>query len=169
MKTLLVASIFASALLSGCSSISLNSPRSERIVKLTAVGYGSASSYERYTEGQKKLMAMRASKLDAYRSMAEQVYGVRITGNSTVAAMMIQSDNFRVYIDAYVRGARVSNITQMADGNYETTIEMDFDETVVRNFSFQSPIRTVTYPQVIGSRASVGPGSTYGANYYYSE
>lgn len=137
-----------------------------RVTKITAVGYGSASSYERYTEGQKKLMAMRASKLDAYRALAEQVYGVRVTGNSTVSAMMAQNDNFRVSIDAYVRGARVTNVTQMADGNYETSIEMDYDENVVQSFIVQVSARAAP---VYATRGGVGPGSAYGSNYYYAE
>ena len=57
-------------------------------VKITAIGYGASSSYEGYTTGQKRLMAMRTSKLDAYRSLAEQIQGVRVNGNSTVSAMM---------------------------------------------------------------------------------
>ena len=164
--------------LSGCYTVPVSSVvvdpqyQTNRIVKLSAVGYGSASSYERYTEGQKKLMAMRASKLDAYRSLAEQIYGVRVTGGSTVGAMMIQNDNFRVSIDAYVRGARVSNVTQMADGNYETSIEMDFDESIVRNYVAQVPVRTAAtpvYAPAYVNRGTVGPGALYGASYYYAE
>ena len=167
--------LLAIATLSGCHTISLSSApeyQANRIVKLSAVGYGAPSSYERYADGQKRLMAMRASKLDAYRAMAEQVYGVRVTGGSTVSSLMVQNDSFRVSIDAYVRGARVTNITQMADGNYETTIEMDFDGSVVSAFIVPAPVRTIaaqSYNPVYGARGAVGPGVLYGANYYYAE
>jgi hypothetical protein len=73
-------------------------------------------------------MAMRASKLDAYRALAEHVYGIRVTGNSTVSSMMAQNDSFRVYVDSYVRGAKVVSVTPMADGNYETVLEIELDQ-----------------------------------------
>jgi hypothetical protein len=177
MKAQLVVFLTATLGLSGCYTAPTAPLAPEpqyqmsRIIKLSAVGYGSPNTYERYTEGQKRLMAMRASKLDAYRSMAEQVYGVRVTGGSTVGAMVLQNDNFRVSIDAYVRGARVTNVTQMADGNYETTIEMDFDDSVVRSYAVAVPVRPVAVPVQAPNyvRGSVGPGSAYGATYYYAE
>lgn len=156
----------AAIVLSGCTTavhVGTIEP-GVRITKLTAVGYGASSSLERQTEGQKKLLAMRASKLDAYRSMAEQVYGVRIIGNSTVGSMMVSNDNVRSQVDAYIRGAKVVNITQIADGNYETTIEMDFDDSVIKTYINKAPDGY----QVEDSKRSVGPGSSAGTRYYRS-
>ena len=96
-------------------------------VKVSAVGYGSTSAATGLTPGQKKLLGMRASKMDAYRSMAEQVAGVRVTGNSTIADMMSKNDGLRIAVDAYVRGARVITVTPMSDGNYETILEVELD------------------------------------------
>jgi len=146
-----------------------------RITKISVVGYGAASSYEKYNDGQKRLMAMRASKLDAYRAVAEQVYGVRVTGGSTVGAIVATNDNFRVSVDAYLRGARVSNITQASDGTFETTMEMDFDESVIRGFIAQAtprsaPVNNATIPSVYGlNRGAFGPGALYGSSFYYAE
>lgn len=156
--------------LTGCYVVPLSVAQRDhvpRVTKFMAVGYGSVSSYERYTEPQKKLMAMRASKLDAYRALAEQVYGVRVTGNSTVSAMMAQNDSFRVSIDAYLRGARVTNVVQAVDGTYETSVEMDYDENIVQSFIMQVPSRSA--PAYTASRGAVGPGSAYGVNYYYAD
>lgn len=142
-------------------------PSSE--IKITAVGYGASSSYEGYTPGQKRLMAMRASKLDAYRALAEQIQGVRVNGNSTVAAMMAQVDSFRVFVDAYLRGAQVVTVTPMADGNYETTMELTLNSRFFNSFTQQ--VRDVTPLAVVGSniKGAVGPGAAYGTNFYYSE
>lgn len=146
----------------------------QRIAKLTAVGYGATSSYDGYTVGQRRLMAMRASKLDAYRSLAEQVYGVRVAGNSTVAAMMAQNDSFRVFVDAYLRGARVVSITPMADGNYETIMELAFEEATMR--SFVAPPANSSSPSATalnnGNCSAKGAGSQdcgYSSSFYYSE
>lgn len=165
--------LFASAVLigivgltTGCATsrdtMGWASPTSAaRTVKITAVGYGATSSNDGYTAGQKRLMAMRASKLDAYRALAEQVQGVRVNGNSTVASMMAQNDSFRVYVDAYLRGAQLVTVTPMADGNYETTMELTLDDQFFGRFTQQPGS---TYSGNI--RGSVGAGSVYGGNYY---
>jgi hypothetical protein len=141
-------------------------PSSE--VKITAIGYGASSSYEGYTSGQKRLMAMRASKLDAYRALAEQIQGVRVNGNSTVAAMMAQVDGFRVYVDAYLRGAQIVTVTPMADGNYETTMELTLDSRFFNSFLQRDG--DIALPPVTGSniKGAAGPGSAYGSSFYYS-
>ena len=138
-------------------------------IKIIAVGYGASSSYEGYTVGQKRLMAMRASKLDAYRSLAEQIHGVRVNGNSTVSAMMAQVDSFRVFVDAYLRGAQVVTVTPMNDGNYETTMEIILDSRFFNSIPQQT--RSTHPPAVVGSniKGAVGPGATYGTYFYYAE
>lgn len=141
-----------------------------KVVKLTAIGYGNMGAFDGYTPGQKRLMAMRAAKLDAYRALAEQVHGVRVTGNSTVAAMVSQNDSFRVHVDAYVRGAKVASVTPMAEGNYETILELELGSDF---FEYFKP-RT-NYPTIAAARAAavtpsvgkVGPGSAYSANFTY--
>ena len=93
--------------------------------KLTAVGYGAIGNYAQYTVGQQKLMAMRAAQVDAYRNLAEQVYGFRIAGNTSVSAFATQSDTVRTYVDAAIRGAHVVSMTSMADNNFEATVELE--------------------------------------------
>jgi len=154
-------------------------PVVSRSAKISVVGYGALTTHEKYNEGQRRLMAMRASKLDAYRALAEQVYGVRLTGGSTVGAMVATNDDFRVAIDSYIRGARVSNITQAADGTFETTVEMDFEDSIVngsiihpRALVVPSPVHSTTtvapfYGSTYRGRAAVGPGAWYGSDFYY--
>ena len=113
------------ASLGGCASLTGQSASNNATVRITATGYGATSNFDGYSTGQRRLMAMRASKLDAYRAQAEQVYGVRIKGNTTVGALVAQNDGYRVYVDAYLRGARVVSVTPMAEGNYETEVEIE--------------------------------------------
>jgi len=140
-------------------------------VKVTAVGYGAISNYQGYATGQKRLLAMRASKLDALRSLAEQVYGLRITGNSTVSQMAMKDDGFRAQIDAYIRGARVVSVVAMEDGNYETTVELDYDRGVAIDYTKHVYINPPVTNSVSGEmRGSAGPGNAYQASsFYYSE
>jgi hypothetical protein len=70
-------------------------------------------------------MAMRAAQVDAYRNLAEQVQGFRITGSTTVSAFAVQNDTIRSYVDSYIRGARVVSTTSIADGNFQVEVELD--------------------------------------------
>jgi hypothetical protein len=117
-------------------------------VRISAIGYGTESLYEAYTPGQRRLMAIRASKLDAYRSLAEQINGVKIEGNTTVSSLALKSDSFRARVNALVRGGRVISVTPMADSNYETVVEVFVDRDFFDNYmsysdqSSNSPVRS---------------------------
>lgn len=96
---------------------------------LRSTGYGAINPTARgLTEVQKRLLAMRASKLDAYRTLAERVYGTQIIGNSTVENLVVQSDQYRAFVDAHILGAKVVYQEVLADGSYETMVEMIIDE-----------------------------------------
>ena len=56
--------------------------------------------------------------------------------------MMAQNDSFRVYVDAYLRGAQLITVTPMADGNYETTMEISLDERFFDKFASKSGSET---------------------------
>ncbi|MEN6585102.1 MAG: LPP20 family lipoprotein [Sulfuricella sp.] len=186
-------------LLAACSSLpnifgnvfTPNTPKQQtsamRPVTLTAIGYGATIPNSNYTEGQKRLMAMRASKLDAYRALAEQVYGVRITSNSTIAGLAAQHDSFRAYVDAYIRGAKIVTVTPMADGNYETVLELELNEQFYQTVSqpqsqpipqqqgslekppkSEAPI-TVATAQNCGGKTSATTGCGNAANFYHAE
>ena len=76
---------------------------------------------------QQRLMAIRASKLDAYRSLTEQVYGQQLDANSTVADMVMTNDTFRTKVEGLIYGARLVSITPVGDDTYETTLSLDRD------------------------------------------
>ncbi len=100
---------------------------------ITARGWG-APPKQYYPEGNRRLMAMRAAKLDAYRSLAERIHGLRIWGGTTVGEMVLEQDQFKVLLDAYVVGAKVLSIMPQKDGNYEAIIEIEVD----RNFLYRA-------------------------------
>ena len=89
-----------------------------------ATGYGSQNAFGKYSVGQRKLMAMRAAKVDAYRNLAELVYGFSVDGRTTVADFVAQNDQARSWVSAFIRGARVTEIVQESDGNYRATVEL---------------------------------------------
>ena len=95
---------------------------------LRVVGYGATNDAGTLSVPQKRLMAIRASKLDAYRAMAERVYGTSLQGSTTVSDMVVQNDRFRTYVETSIHGARVVSTEFMADGSVETILEMTIDQ-----------------------------------------
>jgi len=96
---------------------------------LRVVGYGAPDERNKNLSAvQRRLLAIRASKVDAYRAMAERVYGMNVMGSSTVRDMVMQNDRFRTYVETYMYGARVVSADVMPDGSVETMLEMNIDQ-----------------------------------------
>ena len=102
-----------------------NLPLVEKRESLTATGYAVISVQNSKTPAQQRLMAIRAAKLDAYRSLAEQVYGLRLDATATVADMVVQNDTFRSKVEGVIYGATLVSITPTGDDTYETTLTLD--------------------------------------------
>lgn len=56
--------------------------------------------------GQARLMAVRAAELDGMRRLAERVYGLQITSNTTVRDFIAQSDEINTKAETFIQGAR---------------------------------------------------------------
>jgi hypothetical protein len=97
----------------------------EKRETLTATGYAVISVQNHRNPAQQRLMAIRASKLDAYRALTEQVYGQQLDATTTVADMMVQSDTFRARVEGVIYGAVLVSITPAGDDTYETTLSLD--------------------------------------------
>lgn len=73
----------------------------------TSVGYAPVATQKGATLEEKILNAIKASKLDAYKEMAEQVYGVLLSSETELSGVHIQSARVRSKVRGLVRGARV--------------------------------------------------------------
>ena len=62
------------------------------VPSIKAVGFSSISVQPSKNLNQRRLMAIRAAKLDAYRVLAEQIHGVQLDGQTTVAEAMLTSE-----------------------------------------------------------------------------
>ena len=138
-------------------------------VKVGATGYG-APPKNYYPEGQRRLMTMRASKIDAFRALAEVVGGLHVWGGSAIGDMVVERDRYSTFIDTYVRGARVVSVTPMKDDTYKTIVEMDVDER------FMSQVMAYIDPAIsrlCGEQSEKGGSMAFNGNssssFYYSE
>ena len=100
-------------------------PMVEKRDTLVGTGYAVISVQNHKLPAQQRLMAIRASKLEAYRSLTEQVYGQYLDATTTVADMMVKSDTFRSRVEGVIYGAVLVSITPVGDDTYETTLSLD--------------------------------------------
>jgi hypothetical protein len=107
------------------ASAGMVAPLVEKRETITATGYAVISVQNHRNPAQQRLMAIRAAKLEAYRSLAEQVYGQQLDATTTVADMVVQSDSFRSRVEGVIYGAVLVSITPTGDDTYETTLSLD--------------------------------------------
>ncbi len=139
LRPLLLPALALSAALAGCQSIPLGvssdtsmiQPLVEKRETLVATGYAVISVQNHKNPAQQRLMAIRASKLDAYRALTEQVYGQQLDASTTVADMTVMSDTFRTKVEGVIYGAVLVSIAPVGDDTYEPTLSLD--QQVVRD------------------------------------
>ena len=102
-------------------------PVVERRSAIRATGYAVISVQPSDVDAQQRLLAIRASKLDAYRGLTEQVYGQYLDATTTVADMAVLSDTFRTQVEGVIYGAKVVSIAPVGEDTYETTMSLDQD------------------------------------------
>lgn len=121
--------LLALILLAGCTTrdryVQWEPVPPESFPKITAVGYAPLASQPSKNASERVLMAMQASKIAAYRELAEQVYGQQLTAESKVGDWMLKYDNVKVSVSGMIRGARVVRSYPAGD-NYVTELELDF-------------------------------------------
>ena len=138
-RTAISVLVLSMVALTGCKSINLSTPGSSKDTSLmvppvvekretiTATGYAVVTVQNHKNPAQQRLMAIRASKLDAYRNLTEQVYGQQLDASSTVADMVVTNDTFRTKVEGVIYGARLVSITPVGEDTYETTLSLDRD------------------------------------------
>ncbi|MBU1437725.1 MAG: LPP20 family lipoprotein [Gammaproteobacteria bacterium] len=142
----LIVMMLSSVLLSGCSmlmdkEVQWESVPPEHFPVLKAVGYAPVSAQQATTDEQKMLMAMKASKLEAYKELAEQVYGQKIDYKVTMAQAAMGNEQLKASLQGVIRGARVVK-TYPVGQFYATEMELDFKQ-VYDLYQNAQPVRRV--------------------------
>ena len=91
---------------------------------IRAVGYAPITAQPGNNIEIKNIMAMRASKLDAYRELTEQVYGQQIQGQTEMKNLVASDDKLRSKVSGVIRGAKVVKVYPVGD-TYATELELD--------------------------------------------
>ncbi len=75
-------------------------------------------------QAQKKLLSKRAAEADAYRKLAEAVYGVQLNSRTYVKDYVTESDDIRGSVDEFIKGIRLGDPVWYDDGSCEVTAEV---------------------------------------------
>jgi len=88
------------------------------------VGYAPISAQPGSSESQRALLAIKASKLEAYRELAEQVYGQKISAGTTVQNSVAHNDQLQSQVQGVIKGAQVIKSYAVGD-TYATELQLD--------------------------------------------
>ncbi|APD93306.1 flagellar biosynthesis protein FlgP [Alteromonas mediterranea] len=145
-KVLIQSSILGFALsISGCGIIDKHvewetvEPESYPVLK--AIGYAPISSQRGEGDSMKLIMAMKASKLDAYRELTEQVYGQKIEGSQSVSHLVVESESLRASVEGVIRGAEVVKTYPVGEDTYVTELSLDMQQVYDIYLSTAKPRR----------------------------
>ncbi|WP_422121160.1 LPP20 family lipoprotein [Neptunicella marina] len=114
---------------------------------LNAVGYAPISAQMGSSDAVKTLLAIKASKLDAYRELTEQVYGQRIEGSQELSNLVLSDEELKSSIQGVIRGAEVVKAYAADDDTYVTELRLDMQKVYDLYLSTARPkrIKKVNY------------------------
>jgi len=92
------------------------------VFKIEAKGVGAVDCKE-CSKSKAIAMARRAAILDAYKALAEEVYGIKINGRDSVKNMVLQNSTLKAYVEGLIRGAKVVD-ENYKDGIYSVSMEL---------------------------------------------
>ena len=152
MQLVKVCILATSVALSGCSALYEKHVEWEHVEPddypvLSATGYASIMSQQGADKNTKMLRAIKASKLDAYRELTQQVYGQKIDGKQSLSELVLASDELKASVVGVVRGAKVVKSYPVGDDTYITELELDFKRVYDIYLSTARPkrIKKVSY------------------------
>lgn len=114
-------------LLGGCSyertiRYQLEAPAQSQV--LEATGYAVVASQPGASYEDKLLLAMAASRQDAYRRLAEQLYGKKLSASSGADQAVLTGDKVQSQVQGVIKGAEL--VTEAVEGNfYVTRLKLD--------------------------------------------
>jgi len=108
------------------------------IITIEASGVGVTPCEGACSVAQARVMARRAAIVDAYKSLAEKMYGIKINGRDTVKNMILQNSNLRSYVSGLIRGANIVE-EDFKNGIYSIVLSLKLDVNEWNKFIKNNP------------------------------
>lgn len=93
--------------------------------KLSGRGFAQVAGQPGQTLNERRLLAMRAARLDALRDLTEQVHGIRISSDSYLRDAVLRNDTVAAHVQGSLRAARTVSIEPRGDDGYAVLLELD--------------------------------------------
>lgn len=97
------------------------------VVTFTGRGFAQVAGQPGKTINERRLMAMRAARLDALRDLTEQIHGIRISSTSMLGDAVLRSDQLAAHVEGTLRGARTVSIEPKGADGYAVVLSLDPD------------------------------------------
>lgn len=133
MKKITILSLPAWILLSlsaGCSSVTTKTPEaaeSQAPPVIMASGYSQVKNLPQYTQLQNRYVIEQSAKLNAYRELAKKLNFESLSNKLRVADQIIKDEAFRIYVDLFLREAKVIESTTLAD-HHKIVLELNLTD-----------------------------------------
>ncbi len=115
---------------------------SKNVIKVT----GSGAPPDKGSAAQKRLMAIRAAKTDAFRQLLEATEGVHVNAETVVRDFVTESDVVKTQVQGLVKGAeQVGDVRYLSDG----AVEIDLQIKIFGTESVASVIKPEQHPDNI--------------------
>ena len=156
-KFAFMVSLLGVLLMSGCVSNHYSNP-SQGIPenRLVGIGYAVINAQPGDSPEEKRLMAIKASKLEAYKSIAEQLYGQYVESRGTLSNLKMGQEDLVSRVEGLIVGARVVSIKPISADSYETVLEIgrpEFtSESEVFSWEDKTPTSAVSNTSYAGKR-----------------
>ncbi len=92
---------------------------------LKGLGFAQISGQPGKTTNEKRLMAIRAARMDALRDLTEQVHGIRINASTTIRDAVVRDDSLAAVVQGTLRGARTVRVAPSGSDSYEVEMALD--------------------------------------------
>jgi len=92
---------------------------------LKGMGFAQIAGQPGKTTNEKRLMAIRAARMDALRDLTEQVHGIRINAQTTISQAVVRDDSLSAVVQGTLRGARTLRVTPKGTDSYEVEMVLD--------------------------------------------
>jgi len=97
------------------------------VQEFQGTGFAQVSRQPGASLNAKRLMAIRAARLEALRDLTEQVHGIRLSSTSSLRDAVLTSDHLQALVEGEIRGARTVRITPKGGDSYEVVMALSPD------------------------------------------
>jgi len=110
----------------GCASCTqvISAPQPPIDKALYGVGYAVIDVQEGASDDEKRMLAVKASKLDAYRALAEQLYGQYVEVNGQTTNGRLNDEVLRSRVEGVIYRAELVSVKPLGTHTYETVLRL---------------------------------------------